>query len=207
MTTELETLTKRVEELEAELKQLRAPSLPAVPHGWDEGDRGDRHDGPGDDASVSHAWLTWLEPKHRPRPRVPRLPFQVLFLAGCAAAAGVADLQPLWIAAVMGMAWLLVALTEWSGVRADRRRRLEEIALPAQFAAAPELRAKADPSWFAPPVEQTIEQGGTTSVPATDGATVVARLKPAASPPAPPPPAETTVETTVETTMERAKEG
>ena len=93
----------------------------------------------------------------RHRRRLPRLPFEVLFLALVAVAAGVADLEPLWIAAVMGGGWLLVALVEWSATLADRRRaELEAIPPPALV---PVTTGRPDQAWYIPPVEQTITAG------------------------------------------------
>lgn len=154
----VETLGRRVEELEQELRRLRQPALPEPTPGWDEPDDGGLHARP-----VSHTWLSILEPPVRRRPRIPRLPFEILFLAACAVAAGFADLDPIWIAAVMAGAWLLVSLTEWAATLADRRR-LEDSAL-APPRAVPLQAELPDPSWYVPPVEQTIVQAAGTGAP------------------------------------------
>ena len=88
--------------------------------------------------------------------RVPRLPLELLFIAAAAVLAGVADLRPVAIAAVMGAAWLIVALAEWAGSRGDRIRA--QIYLSPIAAAQPlhPAAAPADPNWFTPPVEHTL---------------------------------------------------
>ncbi len=108
---------------------------------------------------LPHAWLSILEPPVRGGIRLPRLPFEVLFLAGCAAGAGVAELEPRWIAAVMAGAWLLVSLTEWSATRADRRRAERSTIAPPQL--VPARPGRPDAAWYIPPVEQTMMEGAT----------------------------------------------
>jgi hypothetical protein len=146
-------LESRIDELEQELRR-RTPALPAATPGWEDGDP---DAGDGGARGVSHAWLSLLEPPVRRRPRVPRLPFEVLFLVACAVAAGVADLGPRRIAIVMGVAWLLVALTEWSATVADRRRREEMTIAPPQRVATG--AAGADRAWYLAPVERTVITG------------------------------------------------
>lgn len=182
----VERLAARVGELESEL--ARRPSLPSHPPGWREGDEEDVLE-----PEVEHQWLSLLEPPVRRRRRLPRLPFELAFLALCAVAAGVADLEPLWIAAAMAAAWLLVALTEWAATLADRRRD-ERAALPPP-ALVPVTQGRPDRAWYIPPVEQTIAHGvfadAGTAIrrPAeADSATMITRL------PSPPAEAETTME-------------
>jgi hypothetical protein len=157
-------LARRVEELERELR-ARGGALPQGTPGWQE----DAAPSEEPDEPVEHQWLAILEAPARRRRRLPRLPFEVLFLAGCAVAAGVADLEPLWIAAVMGAGWLLVALLEWSATIADRRRA-ERDAVPPP-ALVPVTSGRPDQAWYVPPVEQTITQGVFTD------STAVTRLR------------------------------
>jgi hypothetical protein len=105
----------------------------------------------------------------RRRPAVPRLLLEGLFLGACATAAAIAELEPVALAGVMVGAWVLVALIEWASSRADRRRD-ELLSIPPPMPAAP---ASSDPSWFVPPVEQTLLDGAAHS---TDSATAVTRL-------------------------------
>ena len=113
----------------------------------------------------SYAWVGALDPPVRRRPQVPRLLLAGLFLAAVAAAAAIADLDPVAIGGVMVGAWVLVALIEWAASRADRR--------PEQpvYVAAPGAPAAADPAWFSPPVEHTLLESA-------DGDTAVTRLPP-----------------------------
>jgi hypothetical protein len=119
-------------------------------------------------APPSFNWVSSLEAPARRRLVVPRLLLEGAFLIAVAAVAALAELEPLVIAAVMGGAWLLVALAEWAGSRADRRR--DELLYSAPMAAEP----VADPAWFSPPVEQTMLDGGL----AADSETAVAKLPP-----------------------------
>ena len=113
----------------------------------------------------SYAWVGALDPPVRRRPQVPRLLLEGLFLAAVAAAAAIADLDPVAIGGVMVGAWVLVALIEWAASRADRR--------PEQpvYVATPGAPAAADPAWFSPPVEHTLLESA-------DGDTAVTRLPP-----------------------------
>lgn len=123
----------------------------------------------------SHVWLSVLEAPERRRPSAPRLLLEGLFLAACAAAAAIADLDAVAIAGVMVGAWVLVALIEWAASRADRRREellLAQPPIPVPAAAAPVV----DPAWFSPPVEQTLIDAGDADV----DATAVTRLPPRA---------------------------
>jgi hypothetical protein len=115
----------------------------------------------------SYAWVGAVEAPARRRPQVPRLLLEGLFLAAAAAAAAIADLDPVAIGGVMVGAWVLVALIEWAASRADRRQELPI------YVAAPSAPVAADPAWFSPPVEHTLLEGS-----AGDGDTAVTRLPP-----------------------------
>jgi hypothetical protein len=114
----------------------------------------------------------------RRRRTVPRLFLEILFLIGVAVAATIAELDAPTIAGVMAGSWALVALIEWAGSRADRRR---DVAPPIEQI-APAEPLPADPSWFVPPVEHTLVE------PSADSPTAVTRL--------PPPPSD--IDSTVE---------
>ena len=116
-------------------------------------------------APGSYAWVGALDSPARRRPQVPRLLLETLFLGAVAAAAAIADLDPVAIGGVMVGAWVLVALIEWAASRADRR--------PEQpvYVASPSVAVASDPAWFSPPVEHTLLEGG-------DGDTAVTRLPP-----------------------------
>jgi hypothetical protein len=91
-------------------------------------------------------------PPPLPRPvLMPRLVLETAFLAAAAAVAALADLDALWIAAVMAGAWLLVALSEWAAFAKQRRWRLDDV--------APPLPEAGSPAWYVPPVEQTVLRG------------------------------------------------
>ena len=118
-------------------------------------------------APGSYAWVGALDSPVRRRPQVPRLLLEGLFLVAAAAAAAIADLDPVAIGGVMVGAWVLVALIEWAASRADRR--------PEQpvYVAAPSVPVAADPAWFNPPVEHTLLEGADG-----DDDTAVTRLPP-----------------------------
>lgn len=160
---ELRELTEAVAELRTELRRTSGATLPREESaGWDEGK-----------VAASHAWVSSLPTPQRTSVRIPRLPLELAFLAGAAVLAGVADLRPVEIAAVMGVAWLIVALAEWAGSRGDRMRTqvyLSPVGTPQH---APPAAVKADPTWFTPPVEHTL----LASV--DDQATGITKLPPA----------------------------
>ncbi len=155
-------LSDRIEALQADVRRLGGPGLPPAEPGWSDEDAL-----PG--AGPSYAWVSSLGAPVRRRPGVPRVLLEVLFLAGVAAAAAVAELDAPVIAALMAGSWVLVALIEWSASRAERARnaipRFEPVASPEPL--------PADPSWFVPPVEQTLLE------PAADSPTAVTKLPPA----------------------------
>jgi hypothetical protein len=142
---QLRELTQAVSELRGELRRAAGTSLPRDENaGWDD-----------DAARSTQAWVSALAPS-RPAPvRVPRLPFELAFLAAAAALAGYADLKPLAIAAVMAAAWIVVALAEWAGSGGDRLRAQIYLA-PVAAPERPATAVPPDPSWFTPPVEHTL---------------------------------------------------
>jgi hypothetical protein len=155
-------LSDRIEALQADVRRLGGPGLPAAEPGWSGEEAGAAE-------SPSYAWLSSIEAPVRRRPSVPRILLEVLFLAGVAAAAAVAELDAPVIAGVMAGSWALVALIEWSASRAERTRN----AIPHFEPAAPPEPAAADPSWFVPPLEHTLLE------PAADSPTAVTKLPPA----------------------------
>jgi hypothetical protein len=73
----------------------------------------------------------------------PRFPLEALFLIAVAIGAGVAELSPGWIVAVMAAAWLVVSLFElavWTEARTVRASgwRTEEPEPPAEVEPPPE---------------------------------------------------------------------
>jgi hypothetical protein len=161
---QLRELTRAVAELRGELRRNTGSALPPEERaGWD------------DEAIRStQAWVSALSPPRPGATRIPRLPFELAFLAGAAALAGYADLRPIEIAAVMAAAWIVVALAEWAGSRGDRLRAQIYLA-PVTAPEQPAQPLPADPSWFTPPVEHTLlgprdEQATVVSAPATAAA-------------------------------------
>ena len=155
-------LSDRIEALQADVRRLGAPGLPAAEPGWDVGVASPVPTTP------SYAWVSSVSAPVRRRPAVPRLLLEVLFLAAAATAAGIAELDAPAIAGVMAGAWLLVALIEWAASLAERRR--DRIPM-FQTVEPPEPRA-ADPAWFVPPMEHTVIE------PPGDDPTAVTRLPP-----------------------------
>lgn len=171
LTTVVRDLSDRIEALQADVRRLGGPGLPASEPGWDGEEAGQT-------AAPSYAWVTSVGAPVRRRRAVPRLFLEVLFLVGVATAATIAELDAATIAALMAGSWVLVALIEWAGSRADRRRDM----VPRIEPIAPAEPLPADPSWFVPPVEHTLIE------PAADSPTAVTRL----------PPAQQDIEATVE---------
>ena len=155
-------LSDRIEALQADVRRLGGPGLPSAEPGWSS------EDAP-PSAAPSYAWVSSIGVRGRRRRGVPRLLLEVLFLAGAATAAALAELDAPVIAGVMAGAWALVALIEWAASRADRRRD----AIPSLAPAARPEPPPADPSWFVPPVEHTLLE------PAPDSPTAVTKLPPA----------------------------
>lgn len=136
-------LSARVGNLQAEVHTLRAgnQTLPSAvePAGWDDS-RGRAPD--------TFTWVRALDAPSALGPTVPRLLLEIVFLVAAAIAAAIAELEVVEIAAVMAAAWALVALAEWVGARATKRRA------DAVYAPLPSLTPgyPTDPSWLAPPV-------------------------------------------------------
>ena len=171
LSTAVRELADRIEALQADVRRLGGPGLPTSESGWS-----------GEDAvpptAPSYAWVSSIGAPARRRRAVPRLFLEVLFLIGVATAATLAELEAPAIAGLMAGSWVLVALIEWAGSRADRRRDVVPLIEPI----APAEPLPADPSWFVPPVEHTlVEQPA-------DSPTAVTRLPP------PPPDIDATVE-------------
>ena len=159
---ELRELTAAVAELRSEVRRSVGTALPRdEAGGWDK-----------DQPVASHAWISSLAPPRRAPVRIPRLPLELALIAGAAVLAGIADLRPIEIAAVMAIAWVIVALAEWAGSRGDRMRTQVYLAPIAVPAPPPQAAVKADPTWFTPPVEHTL----LASV--DDQATAIATLPP-----------------------------
>ena len=161
LTTVVRDLSDRIEALQADVRRLGGPGLPSGDPGWSSEDT----DPP---TAPSYAWVTSIGAPVRRRRTVPRLFLEVLFLIGVAVAATIAELDAATIAGVMAGSWALVALIEWAGSRADRRR---DVAPPIEQI-APAEPLPADPSWFVPPVEHTLVE------PSADSPTAVTRLPP-----------------------------
>jgi hypothetical protein len=142
---QLRELTQAVAELRAEMRRSAGAALPRDESaGWED-----------EAVRSTQAWVSALTPPRPATTRIPRLPFELAFLAGAAALAGYADLRPIEIAAVMAAAWIVVALAEWVGSRGDRLRTQVYLA-PLTAPAQPTAPVPADPSWFTPPVEHTL---------------------------------------------------
>jgi hypothetical protein len=132
----LTRLEEQVTELHDEVRRLGVASpLPASI------DEPVMHLAPG-----SYAWVGALDAPVRRRPQVPRLLLEGLFLAAAAAAAAIADLDPVAIGGVMIGAWVLVALIEWAASRADRRQELPVHACSVCAPWSPIRRGSARPS-------------------------------------------------------------
>jgi len=142
---QLRELTQAVAELRTEVRRNAGAALPRdEAAGWDD-----------EAVRSTQAWVSALTPPRPGATRVPRLPFELAFLAGAAALAGYADLRPIEIAAVMAAAWIVVALAEWAGSRGDRLRAQIYLA-PIMAPERPAAPLTPDPSWFTPPVEHTL---------------------------------------------------
>jgi hypothetical protein len=110
----------------------------------------DEEDWPAENGSdpAHRSWAGPALPPPLPRPViVPRLVLEAAFLALAAAVAALAELEPVWIVAVMAGAWALVALSEWAAYAKQHRWRLDEV--------APLLEEQGSPAWYVPPVERT----------------------------------------------------
>lgn len=159
-------LSTQVGSLQAELHALRsqAPQLPSPDGerpGWDEPTTALREGG---------AWVRSLDAPSLRRPSVPWLALEIAFLVAVAVLAAVAGWDAPVIAGVMALAWVVVAVAEWAGARAARRRHALAY---GTYAPAPTAPAPEDPTWLEPPAERT-------ALDVADGReTAVTRLPPA----------------------------
>jgi hypothetical protein len=154
----IDRLSEQVNALQAEVRGLdRRPALPPPSSTTPQSEPLP----PG-----AYSWLGELEAPVRRRPQLPRVVLEGLFLAAVAAAAAIAELDAVAIGGVMIGAWVLVALIEWAASRAER-----ETSIPV-YAAGPAEAPRADPAWYAPPVEHTLLDS------TGDPVTAVTRLPP-----------------------------
>lgn len=148
-------------ELRSELRSLRADrfaSAAAGPESWPA------------EASASAFAPEWVAAVPPPLARgfaVPRLALEGAFLLLVALFAGLADLSPGSIVAVMTAAWALVALSEWAAAARRGRWRLDEIARPLG-----EPAAETTGPWDMPVVQATAVEAG----PEPESETVVTKL-------------------------------
>lgn len=167
---ELEAKLEVLDELREELRRLRSPGpAPRVDEeGWPD-------EAPPPLPPPEAAWVAAVPPPVLHPSPLPRLALEAGFLLLVAFLSALADLAPLAIAGVMAVAWILVALAEWSAAAARHE--------PASSPSAPALEdTQADGSaWDVPPVEPTVV------VPPDDSEshTVVARMPPLPEAPAP----------------------
>jgi len=167
---QLQELTTAVAALRTEVRRNAGAALPPDDSsGWVD-----------ERPAASHAWVSSVTAPRSTSVRIPRLPLELLFLAGAAVLAGVADLSPEKIAGVMAVAWVIVALAEWAGSRGDRLRA-QTYLTPLTLQPPAPISPQPDPTWFTPPVEHTLLAR------ADDQATAIAKLPPLEDP-------ETTVE-------------
>jgi len=156
---ELETSRELVHELEAELASLRPlaselrEELTALRAGMGQTAELRPGDWPAANGGAPEAPPpTVAPPPPLPRPViVPRLILETAFLVAAAAVCALAELDEVWIVAVMAGAWLIVALSEWAAFAKQRRWRLEDV--------APPLPEVGSPDWYVPPVQQTLLRG------------------------------------------------
>jgi hypothetical protein len=168
---ELHELVEEVSALRGEVRRLGTALPRDEAAGWDD-----------ERPPASHAWIPALGPPRRSAVRLPRLPFELGFLAVAAVLAGLADLRPVEIAVAMGAAWVVVAAAEWAGSRGDRLRARLLLAQP--LTAPPPAPAHPDPAWFTPPVEHTLlgsaaeQSTAITTLPPADDAEATAEHPP-----------------------------
>jgi hypothetical protein len=144
-------LSAQVGGLQAELQALRAQSraLPPAPDApsWDQTSQPRRE---------KSAWMRSLDrPGSRPH-AVPRLLLEIVFLAGVAGAAAIAELETAVIVLLMLAAWTIVAAVEWFAARAAQ----QQAAVSAMPLAGAGAIYPDDPSWFAPPLERPLVESG-----------------------------------------------
>ena len=142
---ELEALRPIAAELRRELRALRSTGLGSTA----ELDADDDWPAGNGAAHEAGAWSGAAPPPPLPKPVVvPRLILEAAFLALAATIAALAELSVLGIVGVMAGAWVIVALSEWAAFEKQRRWRLDEV--------APMVGESGSPSWYMPPVEQTM---------------------------------------------------
>lgn len=103
-------------------------------------------------AAPSPDWVASVPPPLAHPFAVPRLALEAAFLLGVAVLAGLADLTAPWIVLVMAVAWVLVALSEWSAAATRARWRLDEVAPPLVL---PGVAEETTGPWSMPVVEAT----------------------------------------------------
>ena len=142
------SLAVQVGSLQAEVHALRSQTSPlptdAERPGWDEPSPALREGG---------AWVRSLDAPTYRRLSVPWLALELAFLVAVAVLAAVAGLDAPVIAALMVLAWLVVALAEWASARSARRQR--DLAYGTFTPSAPAAALPEDPSWLEPPAERT----------------------------------------------------
>jgi hypothetical protein len=140
------TLARQVGSLQDEVAALRQegrglPTADGEQPGWDDGQPVVRE---------SPAWVRSVDSPGARRIAVPWLLVEVVFLVAVAVLAAVAGLDPVVIAVVMAVAWLLVAAGEWAMARTAVR---EHVLIYGGAAAKPPVPD--DPVWFAASGEET----------------------------------------------------
>lgn len=138
-------LSEEVGGLQAELQALRSQSRSLPIPGTDAPGWEDRPPAP----LQSPAWVRSLDSPSFRGPAIPRLGLEIVFLLAVAVVCAIARLDTPAIVGVMGLAWGLVALTEWLAARRARQR--EELAYASLRHGT--IYAE-DPSWFGPPLER-----------------------------------------------------
>jgi hypothetical protein len=181
--TARDALERRLEELEESVRELTAIAADlrdelrhrAAPAYVGMDTQADWPDFEADEADVDPApdWVASVPPPLAKPVVLPRLVLEAAFLVLVAVLAVLAELEPVVIAAVMAVAWALVAVFEWAAYAKLKRWRLEEIPPPVEQPPPP------DPAWYEPPVERTVLQPPV----APDSATVVAVQPPDLPPP------------------------
>jgi len=89
---------------------------------------------------------------------------EVAFLGLLAAAAGLADLRPALIAAVMAAGWLLVTLIEWLAWRSERRPLVPRARRPPRPESEPAADWDLDDLLAPLPGEEELDPGAETRV-------------------------------------------
>ncbi len=140
------TLASQVGSLQDEVVALRqeARGLPA-----EDGERPGWEDGQ-PVARESPVWVRSVDSPEARRVAVPWLLLEIVFLVAVAALCAVAGLDAGVIAAVMVVAWVLVAIGEWAAARSATR----EYAL-VYGATAPPRGIPDDPRWLSTSAEDT----------------------------------------------------